>query len=468
VSEIVVIGAGMGGLSAAIRAAEAGHRVTLHEARPTPGGLASRATHEGMRFDAGPYILLDRPGLEWAFERLGVSFDGPTALERIDEVYRVESGDGGRVTFFDDLDRTADRLEARWSGAGDDYRAFVDWTCRVHERFRPLQWVAQPGLWDALRTGAWQNALFVFRSLRSVLASSGLPSPVQRAIGIWTHVAGQSTAEAPSVLAMVPSLIHGVGAYYPRGGIGALPEALADRADALGVELNYESRVDRIRTEGGAVEGVELADGDRLDCEAVVSNYSGVGTYLELVDEAPNRVERRLRDLPLQSPGVCAYLRVRGGGDPPYLRFSLPDGPVPCRLLIQPAVVSPEADGDEWSPARLLSPLPHDRAGEMSESDQRAYLDELIEADWWRQCVDEAEVLARRTSVDWGREFNLYADSMNPVMTASFMRKGRMAHRSPHVDGLYLAGSSTHPGQWVSFCAVSGIHAADALDDDLS
>lgn len=56
---------------------------------------------------------------------------------------------------------------------------------------------------------------------------------------------------------------------------------------------------------------------------------------------------------------------------------------------------------------------------------------------------------------------------MNPVMTAQFMREGRLAHRSPHCRGLYLAGSATHPGQWVSFCAVSGILAAKLLLEDL-
>jgi phytoene dehydrogenase-like protein len=55
---------------------------------------------------------------------------------------------------------------------------------------------------------------------------------------------------------------------------------------------------------------------------------------------------------------------------------------------------------------------------------------------------------------------------MNPVMTASFMRAGRLAHRSPWVRGLYLAGSATHPGQWVSFCAISGILAARRVEED--
>jgi phytoene dehydrogenase-like protein len=57
---------------------------------------------------------------------------------------------------------------------------------------------------------------------------------------------------------------------------------------------------------------------------------------------------------------------------------------------------------------------------------------------------------------------------MNPVMTARFMRQGRLSHRSPWLRGLYLAGSSTHPGQWVSFCAISGVLAADRVVEDFS
>jgi phytoene dehydrogenase-like protein len=72
-------------------------------------------------------------------------------------------------------------------------------------------------------------------------------------------------------------------------------------------------------------------------------------------------------------------------------------------------------------------------------------------------------VLHVRTPAEWGAEFGLHRDSMNPVMTAAFMRAGRLAHRSPYMRGLHLAGSSTHPGQWLSFCAISGILSADQV-----
>ena len=76
-------------------------------------------------------------------------------------------------------------------------------------------------------------------------------------------------------------------------------------------------------------------------------------------------------------------------------------------------------------------------------------------------------MLATRIPAEWGAQYNLYRDSMNPVMTAQFMRAGRLAHRSAEVPGLYLAGSATHPGQWVSFCAISGILAADKMLEDI-
>jgi phytoene dehydrogenase-like protein len=121
---------------------------------------------------------------------------------------------------------------------------------------------------------------------------------------------------------------------------------------------------------------------------------------------------------------------------------------------------------DDWRPARLLGPMNFAEADRLGAAGQQAYLDELLAEKWWRD-LDDFKVLSRRVPAQWGSEFHLYRDSMNPVMTAKFMRQGRFAHRSPHVRGLYLAGSSTHPGQWVSFCAISGILSADCVIEDL-
>ena len=116
--KVIVIGAGMGGLAAAARAAARGYDVEILEARPAAGGLASGCEHDGLRFDAGPYILLDRPGLEWAFAELGLDLGTEVDLVRLGHVYQVGFDDGTTVDFHADLERTAEGFERSWPGSG--------------------------------------------------------------------------------------------------------------------------------------------------------------------------------------------------------------------------------------------------------------------------------------------------------------------------------------------------------------
>jgi phytoene desaturase len=470
---VVIIGAGMGGLTAALRLAKRGVRVRLFEASPEPGGLASSFKLEGLPFDAGPYILLDREGLEWSFAQVGLDLDSSITLKRIEAVYEVGCDQNPPVRIYSDLDLTIDGLERNWPGSGARYRHFIDSTAKIQQRLRPMLYVSPPGGATLLLSGAWMHANFLLRSLGSVLKETGLPTPVIEALAIWTHVAAQTLDKAPSPLAFVPAMIHTVGAYYPLEGIGAIPQALASAAAAAGIEFNYGVRVTGITSERGRIRGIKTASGEAISADAVLSNHSGIGTYVDLVDTKES-VRESLRRLPLQSPGVCAYLAVRKPSDDFYLRFRLPSSTGAgtrgeadtCRLLVTPSAVVPELKKDDWWPARLIAPMPYSLA-ERGPSAQQEFLERVLSEPWWHEQVDEHRVLATRTPGDWGTRHNLYCESMNPVMTAEFMRAGRIAHRSPHFKHLYLAGSSTHPGQWVSFCAISGILAADKLIEDL-
>jgi phytoene dehydrogenase-like protein len=461
----VVIGAGMGGLTAATRLARLGFRVRVLEARAEGGGLASGLEREGFAFDAGPYILLDRPGLEWAFRALDLDLAEHVQLRRIEDVYQVASS-AGVAHFFADQSQTAAGFERCWPGSGRRYERFVAEVGSAYRQVQPLLHTARPRPITLLRHGAWRHIPFLLQPLGTVLRHAGLPPALVDAIGIWTHIAGQKLDTAPSPLAFVPALIHTSGAFYPAGGIATIPRALARVAAVAGVEFRYGTKVRTIRVEQGRARGVETEEGEFLAADAVVSN-GGVGTYLELMAETPYRVRERLQKLPLQSPGVCAYLAIRGAVRPPYLRFFMPGGAELCRLLVLPWVMESGIERGGWHPARLIGPMEHARAERLGSEGQREYLEQLLAEEWWREGIAEVRVLAVRTPAEWGAEYSLYRESMNPVMTARFMRAGRLAHRSPHAAGLYLCGSATHPGQWVSFCAISGILAAEQVREDL-
>jgi phytoene dehydrogenase-like protein len=466
-AHVVVIGAGMGGLAAALRLVQLGYRVTLFEARASAGGLASSVELDGLTFDVGPYILLDRPGLDWAFASLGVRLDDEIELRRVEDVCEILRDDEPPIRFFADEAQTAQGLEDVWPGAGSRYLALVDSLAKTYARLQPLLFSGDPRRALLRQPQAWRDIPFLVRPLEPALAQTALPRPAIEAIAVWAQFIGQRVSEAPSPMGFAPALLHRFGAYVVVGGMGRLPAVLWRRAEEQGVDVRTGAKVVSVRTEGGRVTGVELEGGEPIECDAVVSNHAGIGTYLDLVRDVPERARRRLGGVRLQSPGACAYLAVRAPSSRVYLRFHLTRSGEGQSVLVMPRSVVPACERDGFSPARLIAPMDHALAEQGGRPAQERFLDERLAEPWWREGIDEARVLARRTPATWGSDFTLYRESMNPAMTAEFMRRGRLAHRSPWIRGLYLAGSATHPGQFVSFCAMSGIHAADRVAEDL-
>jgi phytoene dehydrogenase-like protein len=460
---VVVVGAGVGGLSCAIYLAKRGLSVTVLEASSFAGGLAASFDVSGLRFDGGPYILLDKPGLSWAFASLGADLEQALDLVAVDDVYEVRTEGAPPIRIRASLQETAQGLEASFPGSAARYVAFIEEMKRAHSRLAPLLTHDAPGAWTALTTGAFRALPALVRPLGGLLARSGLPAPVQQALAIWTHIAGQTPAEAPAPLAFVAALIHTEGCYVPRGGVGAVASYLYDAAIAAGVAVRFDTKVSRVLTESGRASGVRLVSGDEIRSDAVVSNAGGVGTLLDLVP-AESGLDDYVRTLPLQSPGVAAYVALRRTPEPPYLRFWLTpdDREAPSRLVVLPSVVLGDSTGDR-TPARIVAPLAHAISEELGEGGQEALLDRILEEPRFRDELGPFDVLVRRTPRGYGARHHLYRDSMNPVMTAAFMRRGRLPHRVGKPEGLYLVGSSTHPGQWVSFCSISGVLGARKL-----
>ena len=456
----IVIGGGVGGLACASYLGRHDVEVTLLEAAPFFGGLASGFGAGGLAFDGGPYILLDRPGLAWAFAELGLALEDELDLRRVGFVYEVRSEGAPPVRIFGDLEETVAGLEASFPGTAGAYRTFVEEMRVANARLRPLLTDEAPGAVSALRTGAFRALPVLMKSLSDVLEATGLPAPVRDALAIWTHIAGQSMKTAPSPLAFVPALIHSEGCYVPRGGVAAVAARLEALARERGALLRSGAKVARITVENGRATGVVLDSGEALVADFIVSNAGGVGTLLELVPGASG-MDEYVATLPLQSPGVAAFLATRSAtSGTPYMTFwrAEEDAEAPSRLLVQPSAL--EAEPSSRVAARLIAPLSHAISTALAGEGQEKLLDRLLAEDRLRSELGSFEVVARRTPRTYGATHHLYKDSMNPVMTVSFMRKGRLPHRLPKPKGLYLVGSATHPGQWVSFCAISGVLGA--------
>ena len=154
---------------------------------------------------------------------------------------------------------------------------------------------------------------FLLRSLRSVLRAPDCRRLWPMRSAIWTHVAGQTTAKAPSPLAFVTAILHGDGSFVPVAGMGSIPLALARAATESGVEFRMATKVSAIRCHAGRAIGVTTAAGEFIEADAVISNSNGVGTYLELVhDDVPASARRQLEGLPAPvARSLCLPGRAR-------------------------------------------------------------------------------------------------------------------------------------------------------------
>jgi phytoene dehydrogenase-like protein len=458
---VVIIGGGVSGLSAATVLAKRNIAVTVLEARDSVGGLASERVCDAFSFDTGPYILLDLPGLKWAFQEMNIPLESRLELLSLDPVFSVSVDGEDPLQFFRSLEQTASALQQRWPGSGGKYEQFVRRVSRVYADISPLRFYERPRPLDVVSHGGPRAVFFLLSSLAQILRQSGLPASVQRALGIWTYIAGQRLSTAPSPLAFVPALFHEVGAYYPRGGVSQVVAAIRDEAIASGVTIRTSAKVFRIGVEGARVKEVILEDQEVLKTQTIIAAINACAVYQHILDwHPPKRFQRFLDTLPMQSPGVMAYLAGKrvDGVKSPYLSFTLQGES--CTALVQPGVLdNPRSDG--WEPFRLIRPVQN-----ATHAEHDSALREMLDGDLWRPYFDEVRVLQTLTPREWGSGFHLYRESMNPTMTPSFMRRGRFPHRCPFVKGLYFAGSSTHPGQWISFCSISGVLSAQAAIKD--
>ncbi|MDH3682268.1 MAG: NAD(P)-binding protein [Acidimicrobiia bacterium] len=246
----IVIGGGVGGMVAALRARRHGASVQLVEARDQLGGLASSVAAGGTTFDGGPYILLDQDRLRWALDRVGVDLDTLDLVVRSTLAYTIDGAAGWSVAVYTDLDRTAEELKQAEPGSGDRYRAFVAKAGAALDRLAPLLTEAHSA-GRFVTSGAWRAAPWTLASLRQLLRLNRLDGPAAAATSIWTLIAGGDPARAPGPMALVPALIHRDGAVRPAGGVhqivGLLEAALVD----AGVEVIRNAPVEAIVTASG-------------------------------------------------------------------------------------------------------------------------------------------------------------------------------------------------------------------------
>ncbi len=486
---VVVVGAGLGGLSAACHLAGRGHHVTVVERGDEPGGRAGIWRSDGYRVDTGPSVLTMRGLLADTFAAAGTSMADHVTLRALDPMYRATFRDGepilvrsGRDAMTEEITRTCGSADAAGFSRfcdwlGQLYRVeqpnFVDRNFdRVTDLARPLR----PTI-DLIRLGA-------FRKMASVVDGYFDDPRLRMLFSFQALYAGLSPFDALAIYCVITYMDTVEGVWFPDGGIHAVARGLAEAAGKAGAEIHYGCAVDRIvRRLGtsGPVTGVRLADGTVIPADAVVANPDVPAVYRELLPGvAVPRVARRGEYSPSCTlwlagtrgplPTDVAHHNIHFGGDWAGSFDALLDTgtlqPDPAILVCAPTVSDPGLAPPGGNVIYALEPTPNldgriDWTVEGPRSRDRlvAHLGELgypVDDVVTERFVDppawEAQGMERGTPFALSHRF---------FQTGPF----RPANRDRRVPGLVLVGSGTVPGVSVPMVLVSGRLAADRVDE---
>lgn len=276
-TQIAIVGAGPGGLAAAMLLAASGARVTMFEKDSVVGGRTRTITSpEGYSFDLGPTFFLYPRILQEIFRRCGAELEDEVELRRLDPQYRlIFEGPAGatRIDASSDMEKMAAEIAKLNADDARGLRPFMEENRAKLAIFRPVLERAfeaphDMARWDMIR------AIPLLRPWSTVdrdLARHFRDPRVRLAFSFQTKYLGMSPFRCPSLFTILSYLEYDHGIFHPIGGCGTVSEAMARVAERLGVEIRLKAPVDRIAFEGRRARGVEV-NGTRHDAEAVVVN----------------------------------------------------------------------------------------------------------------------------------------------------------------------------------------------------
>ncbi len=488
---IVVVGGGIGGLSAAIHLAAAGRKVIIFEKNAAVGGKMSQFEDQGFRWDAGPSVITMRPVFENLWRTAGRRLEDDLTLLPVAPLTRYFYRDGVVLDMQRDAAEMDSAIHAIEPADVAGYREFLAYAAEIHRITAPIFIESGPPSLASFRRASPLDFLRIdpWLTLDQAIGRRVRSPHMRKLLGRFATYVGASPYKAPAALAVVAHVELAGGVWYPQGGVYRIAEAMRALALACGVTICTHSPVARILVKENRAAGVLLADGSVVEAAAVLSNVDVATTYHRLLPPtaAVNRTAGRLARTDTSCSGFVLMLGVEGRhpelahhniffsedyrrefddifsrsippGDPTLYvaitsKTDKEHAPANCEnwfVLVNAPASGPEYDWEAHAGAyraRVLATLA--RAGYP--------LEERIRTERILTPID-----LQQMSGAWRGA--LYGISSNGALNA-FRRPN---NRCSDIDGLYFAGGTTHPGGGVPMVTLSGRVAASMILSDYS
>ena len=487
---VIVIGAGIGGITAATHLARRGLHVTVVEKNSRPGGRCDRFSRDDHHFDTGPTLFLMPLLYEAEFRTLGASMHERLDLQRVDPTYHLVFDDGSQLALTSDLKSLQEQLESIQPGSFQGLLRYMQ-EGGLHYQLA-LEKLVNRDFRKASDFISFQNLALAFR-LKALIPhyrnmSAYFDDPrLKAAFTFQDSYMGLSPFEAPATFSLMPyaELAHGV--WYPTGGMYSVVETLMSLARQAGVEFIFDSAVERIDTNSAHARGILLTDGARLDADVVLANADLPYVYQNLLPQ-DGMVKALLR-----KRFSCSVISFFWGMDKtyealgPHTLFLADDYRENFESIDRDLGLPANPSLYVHAPARLdpsLSPPGQDTltaivpVGHMSENGEQnwgALRDEARQHVFRRlrtfgmtDLESHIKFEETYTPLSWRKRYNLVKGSTHGLShTLPQMAYFRPANRHPRYRNLYFVGASTHPGTGIPTAMVSGRLVAERMMDEL-
>ena len=478
---VVVVGAGLAGLSAALRLAGAGRKVTVLERESVPGGRNGLLNKDGYAFDTGPSVLTMPSLINDAFNCVGEDMKDWLELTPLTPLYRAFYADGSQL----DVHANTGEMEAEIakhisSQEAAGYRRYVDFVTKLYKYEMndfidrnidsPLN-LLTPNLARLIALGG-------FRRLSPKVNQFMKDPRLQKVYSFQAMYAGVSPQQALAIYAVIAYMDSVNGVFFPKGGMHAVPRALAAAAEKHGVVFKYNTTVTNVEVSNGRAKAVITESGERYECDAVILNPDLPVAYRELLGKSPVTIKR------LKYSPSCVTLLI--GSSKKYdfaahhnIHFGHSwDGVFDelikkKQLMSDPSILVtiPTHDDPNLAPPGkhsyyVLFPTPNLDSNIDWTKQAGPYRDQMIktiEERGYTGFGDSIETEVMTTPLDWknqGMEMGAPFASAHTFFQTGPFRPRNMAQG---IENVVFAGSGTQPGVGVPMVLISGRLAAERI-----
>ena len=478
---VVVVGAGLAGLSAALRLAGAGRKVTVLERESVPGGRNGLLNKDGYAFDTGPSVLTMPSLINDAFNCVGEDMKDWLELTPLTPLYRAFYADGSQL----DVHANTGEMEAEIakhisSDEAAGYRRYVDFVTKLYKYEMndfidrnidsPLN-LLTPNLARLIALGG-------FRRLSPKVNQFMKDPRLQKVYSFQAMYAGVSPQQALAIYAVIAYMDSVNGVFFPKGGMHAVPRALAAAAQKHGVVFQYNTTVTNVEVSNGRAKAVITESGERYECDAVILNPDLPVAYRELLGKSPVSIKR------LKYSPSCVTLLI--GSSKKYdftahhnIHFGHSwDGVFDelikkKQLMSDPSILVtiPTHDDPNLAPPGkhsyyVLFPTPNLDSNIDWTKQAGPYRDQMIktiEERGYSGFGDSIETEVMTTPLDWknqGMEMGAPFASAHTFFQTGPFRPRNMAQG---IENVVFAGSGTQPGVGVPMVLISGRLAAERI-----